>query len=74
MLLCYEHGTAMSLRAIPDSDIRVGTKCVIYNYKLISMVRHTHCQIHLHQSSMIINKTMIGIRYAQNYILVEDVM
>ena len=66
-----------SLMAIPDSDIGVGTNCVIYNYTLISKIRHTPCPIHIHQSSMIINQTMIelfDIRYAQNYILDEDVM
>ena len=65
------------LRAIPDSDIGVGINYVIYNYTLISKIRHTRCPIHIHQASMIINKTMIeyfDIRYAQNYILDEDVM
>ena len=65
------------LRAIPDSDIGVGTNCVIYKYTLISKIRHTSCPIDIHQSSMIINQTMIelfDIRYAQNYILDEDVM
>ena len=63
--------------AIPNSDIGVGTNCVIYNYMFISKIRHTGCPIHIHQSSMIINQTMIelfDIRYAQNYTLDEDVM
>ena len=67
----------MFWRAIPDSDIGVGTNCVIYNYTLISKIRHTSCLIHIKQSSMIINQTMIelfDIRYAQNYILDEDVL
>ena len=59
------------LRAIPDSDISVGTNCVISNYMFISKIRHTSCPILIHQFSMIINQTMIelfDIRYAQNYI------
>ena len=36
------------LRAIPDSDIGVGTNCVIYNYTLISKSRHTkHIGLHV---------------------------
>ena len=65
------------LKAIPDSDIGVGTNCAIYNYTFISKTRHTSCPIHIRQSSMIISQTMIellGIRYAQDYILHEDVM
>ena len=65
------------LKAIPDSDIGVGTNCVIYNYTFISKIRRTSCPIHIHQPSMIINQTMIelfDIRYAQYYILDEDVM
>ena len=65
------------LRTIPDSDIGVGTNCVIYNYTFISKIRHTSCPIHIHESAMIINQTMIelfDIRYAQNYILDEDVI
>ena len=44
---------------------------------VFDMNRHTPSLIHIHQSSMIINKTMIelfDIRYAQNYISDEDVM
>ena len=69
--------TQKDLRAIPDSDIGVGTNCVLYNYTFISKIRHTSCAIRIHQSSMIINQTMIelvDIRYAQNYILDEDVI
>ena len=65
------------LRAIPDSDIGDGTICVIYNYTFVSKIRHTTCSIHIRQSSMIIMLTMIellDIKYAQNYILDEDVM
>ena len=68
---------SISLRAIPDSDLGVGTNCVIYKYTLISKIRHTRCPIHIHKSSMIINQTVIelfDIRYSQNYILDEDVM
>ena len=74
-ILLYQ--STVYLRAIPDSDIVVGTNCVIYNYTFISMIRHTNCPIHIHQSSLIFNQTMIklfDIRYAQNYILDEDVM
>ena len=53
----------MVLRAIPDSDIVVGTNCVIYNYTLISKIRHTLCPIHIHQSTMIINQTMIELLF-----------
>ena len=63
--------------AISDSDIGVGTNCVIYNYTFISKKRHKRCPIHIHQSSMIINQIMIElfyIRYAQNYILDEDII
>ena len=63
--------------AIPDSDIGVGTNCVIYYYTFISKIRHTRCPIHIRQSSMIIMQTVIelvDIRYAQNSILDEDVM
>ena len=58
------------LRANPDSDISVGTFCVIDNYTFISKISHTCCPIHIHQSTMIINQTMIellDIRYAQKY-------
>ena len=43
------------LRAIPDSDIGVGTNGVINNYMFLSKIRHTSCPIHIHQSSMKIN-------------------
>ena len=66
-----------SVRAIQASYIGVGTNYVIYNKSFISKIRHTRCPIDIHQCSMIINQTMIelfDIRYAQNYILDEDVM
>ena len=53
------------------------TNYVIYKFTFIDMNRHTTSLIHIHKSSMIINQTMIelfDIRYAQNYILDEDVM
>ena len=65
------------LRAIPDSDIGVGTNYVIYNLSFISKIKHTSCPIDIHQCFMIINQNMIYlfvIRYAQNYILDKDVM
>ena len=53
------------------------TNYVIYKFTFIDMNRHTTSLIHIHKSSKIINQTMIelfDIRYAQNYILDEDVM
>ena len=56
---------------------RKETYYVIYKFTLIDMNRHTMSLIHIHKSSMIINQTMVelfDIRYAQNYILDENVM
>ena len=53
------------------------TNHVIYKFTFIDMNRNATSLIHIHKSSMIINQTMIesvDIRYAQNYILDEDVM
>ena len=53
------------------------TNYVIYKFTFIDINRHTTSLIHIHKSSMIINQTMIellDVRYAQNYILDEDVM
>ena len=37
----------------------VATNYVIYNYTFIALIRHTTCSIHIHQSSMIINRSII---------------
>ena len=53
------------------------TNYVIYKFTFIDMNRHTECLIHIPQSSVIINQTLVelfDIRYAQNYILDEDAM
>ena len=53
------------------------TNYVIYKFTFIDTNGHTSSLIHQHKSSMIINQTMVelyDIRYAQNYILDEDVM
>ena len=53
------------------------TNNVIYKFTFIDMNRRKTSLIHIHQSSMIINQTMIelfDIRYAQNHILDEYVM
>ena len=50
---------------------------MIYKFTLIDTNKHTTSLIHVHKPSMIITQTMIelfDIRYAQNYILDEDVM
>ena len=61
MIVSFFVQDQMSLRAISDSDISVGTLCVIYNYTFISKIRHTCCPIHIHKFSMIINQTKIEL-------------